>query len=241
MKMRCIIADDEPLARKGIENYVREIPFLEHVASCSSAMEVIDALKDTTSDLLFLDIQMPKMTGLSLLRNVPNLPLTIITTAYPDHALESYELDVMDYLVKPIPFDRFVKAVNKAKDYHEIRRNDQRGKDNPGGGDFCFIKCDRSYEKIFYKDILFIEAMLNYVVIHVPGRKYISYLTLKSIEEQLPSSQFLKISKSYVVNILGVTKTDGQELSIGNVTLQIGRAFKEDVMTALLKGRLLKR
>lgn len=167
--MQCILADDEPLARKGIENFIREIPFLELADSCCSAMQVMDVLSTKKPDLLFLDIQMPKMTGLDFLKSLPQPPITIITTAYPNYAVESYELAVIDYLLKPIPFERFVKAVNKAREYFELQNNVQANKEQ--AHDYCFIKCDKTYEKIDYADILFVEAFVNYVVIHLKGKK----------------------------------------------------------------------
>lgn len=238
MKMQCILADDEPLARKGMENFIRDVPFLELVASCSSSMEVIDVLSNKRADLLFLDIQMPKMSGISLLKNIPGLPITIITSAYPNYAVESYELAVIDYLIKPIPFDRFIKAVNKAKDYFELLQNRQANKEKLL--DFCFIKCHKSYEKLFFEDILYIEALLNYVIIHTQAKKYISYLTLTGLGDQLPASQFFKINKSYIVNIQKINKIDGNEIIIGSIHLQIGRSFK-DLVTKLLNEKLLKR
>lgn len=238
MKIQCILADDEPLARRGIENFIREIPFLELTDTCSNALEVIDVLGRKQTDLLFLDIQMPRMTGLDLLKSMPQRPATIITTAYPNYALESYELAVMDYLLKPIPFERFVKAVNKARDYFYLVNNVRNNNADP---DYCFIKCDKTFEKILYSDILFIEAFVNYVVIHVTGKKYITYLTLKAVEDQLPSDKFLKINKSYLVSIQKVERIDANEIVIGNTRLQIGRTFKDQVMDTILNNRLLKR
>lgn len=146
---------------------------------------------------------------------------------------------VVDYLLKPIPFERFVKAVNKAKDYYELMQNKHIIKSKVM--DFCFVKCDKSYEKIFYNDILYIEAMLNYAVIHTEGKKYISYITLKGIEEQLLPSGFIKINKSNIVNIHKIRKIEGCEVGIGSIHLQIGRVVRDSVMELLLNGKLLKR
>lgn len=237
MKIQCILADDEPLARRGIENFIREIPFLELTDSCSSAIEVIDILGSKKPDLLFLDIQMPGMTGLELLKSIPNLPLTIITTAYPNHALESYELDVLDYLLKPVPFERFVKAVNKARDYFLLTQ----AKSTTVAPDYCFIKCDKTFEKILYNDIVYVEGFVNYVVLHTTGKKFISYLTLKAVEDQLPDDKFIKINKSYLVSLQKINRIEGNELVLGSVRLQIGRTFKDNVLNTLLNNNLLKR
>ena len=239
MKMRCILADDEPLARKGLENFIRDIPFLELSASCSNAVEVMQVLADQPIDLLFLDIQMPKMSGMTLLKNLQHPPITIITTAYPNYAIESFDLAVLDYLVKPIPFDRFVKAVDKAKEYYTLVQKTKNSSDL--ATNFCFIKCDKMYEKIYYKDLLYVEALQNYVVLYEETKKHTTYLTLKGLEEQLPTSDFIKINKSHIVNLQKISRLDGSELTIGNTRLQIGRSFKESVMETILKGKLLKR
>ena len=239
MKMQCLLADDEPLARKGIENFIREIPFLELTGSCSSALQVVELLAQRKTDLLFLDIQMPRMTGLELLKSLPQPPITIVTTAYPGFAVESYELAVLDYLLKPIPFERFVKAVYKAKEYFDMQQQLLLNKEHIY--DYCFIKCDKTYEKIFYSEILYVEAFVNYVVIHVQDRKYLSYLTLKAVEDQLPKTQFLKINKSNLISLQKIDRIEGNEISIGSHKLQIGRSIKEQVMETILNDRLLKR
>lgn len=238
--MNCIIADDEPLARKGLENYVNELPQLNLVALCTSAMEVMNTLAEKKVDLMFLDIQMPKMSGISLLKSLPNPPLTIITTAYQNYALEGYELSVTDYLVKPYSFDRFVTAVNKASQLFELQQQKNQGS-SVDEKPFFFVKCDKSYEKIFFNDILYIEALQNYILINTAARKYIVYLTLKSIEEQLPPKMFLKINRSYIVNLHKVSSIDGNEVIVNSVPLQIGRSFKESVMQVLLNAHLIKR
>lgn len=239
MKMKCLLADDEPLARKGMENFIQEIPFLELKNSCSNAFEVMDSLANHKIDLVFLDIQMPKMSGTSLLKIMPSMPLTIITTAHPDYAVESFELEVIDYLLKPIPFERFVKAVHKAKELFELRQQGVQQKKLQG--DFCFIKCNKSYEKIFYNDILFIEGLQNYVVIYLKGKKYISYLTLKGVEDQLPPSQFVKVNKSTIVNLQKIRSIEGNEILLDENHIAIGRAYKDEVLDRIINQHLLKR
>jgi len=238
-KMNCIIADDEPLARKGLTNFINEIPFLHLTASCSNALQVLDELKQNPCDLLFLDIQMPKMTGIEFLKNVLPSPATIITTAYPDYAVISFELDVIDYLVKPIPFNRFVKAVNKAKEYFNLKNLSLKEKATV---DFFFIKCENRYEKIFFNEILFVQALQNYVVIHTESRRFISYLTFKSVEDYLPEDQFLKVNKSYLISLKKVDNITSREIKIGSHSFTIGLSHKEDIMSKLFKdNKVLKR
>jgi DNA-binding LytR/AlgR family response regulator len=239
MKMQCIIVDDEPLARRGIENFIKEIPFLELSGSCGNPLQAIDLLSKKQVDLLFLDIQMPKMTGIDFLKNVPQPPITIITSAYSSYALESYELAVIDYLLKPIPFERFVKAVHKAKDYFELQQATKTSEIQTS--DFCFIKCDKTFEKIYFNDVLYVEAMQNYVVIYTTNKKFISYLTLKVVEENLPQPQFIKISKSFIVNQRKIESIDANEILLGNVRLQISRTYKDYALKAIFSNALLKR
>jgi len=236
-KMECIIVDDEPLARKGIEKFVREMPVLELKASYGNPMDAIECIKAERVDLLFLDIQMPKITGLDLLKSVKPLPITIITSAFPDYALLSYELDVVDYLVKPIPFERFVKAVNKARDFYEL----QQLKNTDKAPEFIFVKCDNRFEKVLFDDIFYVEAMRNYVVIHLAGRKLISYLTMKNMEDNLPADRFLKINKSQILPLTKIDSISGNEIKLAGHSFVISRANKDQVLERIFNGQLLKR
>lgn len=237
--MNCIITDDEPLARRGIENFVKDIPFLHLNASCESALQALDEIKKQPTDLLFLDIQMPRMSGLDMLRNTANPPITIITTAFPDHAVDSFELSVIDYLLKPIPFERFVKAVNKARDYFELQQKATEG--SAATHDYFFIKCDLKFEKIFFAELLFVEALQNYVVLHTQHRKYISYLTMKHVEDYLPDAQFIKVNKSYIISLSRIDNITGNTIQIGAHTFAAGRSNKEEIMNRILGERLLTR
>jgi DNA-binding LytR/AlgR family response regulator len=227
------------LARKGIENFAKEIPFLNIVASCSNPVNVMELLSKQKIDLLFLDVQMPKMTGIEFLRTVKNPPLTIITTAFPNYALEGYELDVIDYLIKPISFERFIKAVNKAKEFFDVKEQSlSSGNDEI---DYFFIKCEKHFEKIILNEILFVEALQNYVMIHTEKKRLITYVTLKTVEEYLPQSQFVKVSKSYIVPIAKIDSITGNEIKIGSHSIPIGRTLKEEVLNTIFKNKLLKR
>jgi DNA-binding LytR/AlgR family response regulator len=237
MKLNCLIVDDEPLARKGMEEYVKEAPFLELVGASENALKASAVLKDVPVDLMLLDIQMPKLSGIDFLKTLKNPPLIIFTTAYPQYALESYELDVIDYLVKPIPFERFLKAAQKAFDYYTLKQK----KETSASATFFFIKCDHKYEKINYADVLYVEAMQNYCILHVPGRKLISYITLSGLQEQLPPNQFLKVHKSFIVAVQQITAIEDGQLVIGNVRIPISRNLREEVMNRIMGGNLFKR
>jgi DNA-binding LytR/AlgR family response regulator len=238
-KINCIIIDDEPLAQKGMEAFVSEIPFLHLAHTCDSAMHALEVISSQNIELMFLDIRMPKMSGLDFLKNVARPPLTIITTAYPDFALSSFELNVLDYLVKPIAFERFVKSVTKAKEYLELlAKNDiDKNKNN----DYCFIRCESKYEKLSFEEIVFVEALQNYVVIHTKTKRLITYLTVKSIEEHLPYDSFIKINKSFIISIPKIDNISGNTIHIGAHSFNIGRAFREPVLERILNDRLVKR
>ncbi len=239
MTINCIIIDDEPLARKGLENFINEVSFLHLAGVYANPVDALPVISGKKTDLIFLDIQMPKMTGLDFLKTLANPPVTIITTAYPNYAWESYELNVLDYLIKPIPFERFMKAINKARDFFELQRK-------PGGfskaaDDYFFIKCENRYEKITFDELLYVEALQNYVMLHTISRRLVCYLTFKSVEEYLPSDRFLKVQKSYIVSLAQIDSIEGTAIRIGNKEISISRANKDDILNSILKNKLLRR
>ncbi len=240
MKIQCLIIDDEPLARKGIREYVGDIDFLSIAGEFDNpvkAMEELNRRQDI--HLLFLDIQMPKLSGLDFLRSVqPSTPV-ILTTAYPQYALDGFELNVLDYLVKPISFDRFYKAALRAKEYYEVRESNNIARSLENG--YFFIKADNKLVKIFRRDILFAEALQNYIVIHTQEKKYISYLTFKTVEEYLTGSGFIKTHKSFIVAADRIDTIEGNNIRIGTYDIPISRNLKEEVLEKLLKGKFLKR
>ena len=237
--INCIIIDDEMLARKGLTNFVSEVSFLNLKGIFSTALDALPVIKEESVDLIFLDIQMPKMTGIEFLKTLQQPPVTIITTAFSNYALESFELNVMDYLLKPIPFERFVKAVNKAKDYIELQAKAAKGEQS--GDDYFFIKCESRFEKIFFDELLYVEAMQNYVVLHTADKRLISYLTFKSVEEYLPPKMFLKVHKSFIVSLSKVKSIEGNEIKIGEHKIAISRNNKDEILNLILKDKLLKR
>ncbi len=237
--MNCLIIDDEPLAREGLAEYVQDIDFLNLVAGCENAVEATNYLKTaTTIDLLFLDIQMPKMTGLDFLKTLDHPPLVIITTAYPSFALESYQLDVLDYLVKPITFPRFLKAANKAKSQYDLITKQL----NPANSsDYFFVKCDQQLEKIRLSELLFVEAMQNYVHLYTTRGKFTTLLPLKSVAEELPESQFIQTHRSFIVAAQAVESIDGNLILIGKHRIPISRSLQDKVKKFIIRGKLLKK
>ena len=239
MNIRCIIIDDEPLARKGLREYVSDTDFLQLVGEFENPLKAADMISRGEVQLLFLDIQMPKITGLDFFRTLSQPPPVIFTTAYPQYALDGFELNALDYLVKPISFDRFLKAALKAKEYYEIREKNVLESD--AAADHFFIKADGKLVKLQYDDILFAEALQNYVVIQTREKKYMTYLTFKSVEDYLPSHLFIKTHKSYIVAASKIESIEGNEIRVGAHHIPISRNLKDEVTDRLLKGKFLKR
>jgi len=185
--MRCIVVDDEQLAREGIADYITQLDFLKLSGLCKDAIEAENLLSKTQVDLMFLDVQMPKMSGLDFLRTTTHPPLVVITTAYPNYALEGFELNVLDYLVKPITFKRFLQSAHKAKNQFQLLQTNASAKSDQD--DFFFVKCEQKFEKILIDDILFVEAMQNYVRIKCKKRSYVSLISLKVVKAELHASR----------------------------------------------------
>lgn len=236
MKLSCIIIDDEPVARKLLEEYIEDVDFLELKGKAENPLKASALLGAGEINLMFLDIDMPKLSGIEFLRTSNALPLTIMTTAYAEYAIEGFELDVLDYLVKPFSFERFLKAVNKAKEYFELKL-----KPEPLDDRYFFVKCEGKIEKIFYDELLYIEAMLNYVVLHTETRKMIVYLTIKGIADQLSAGKFVKVHKSYIVNTSKIKSIEGNEINLGKAKITISQNLHESVMREILKDKMLKR
>jgi len=239
MNINCIIIDDEPLARKGLKEYIADVDFLNLVGEFDSPLKATALLSGGEVQLLFLDIQMPKITGLEFFKTLQHPPPVIFTTAYPQYALEGFEVNALDYLVKPISFDRFLKASLKAKEYYEVREKNTA--DAVATADHFYIKADNKLVKIAFDDILFAEALQNYVCIHTGDKKYMTYLTFKSVEEYLPADKFVRLHKSFIVAASKIDSIDGNDVRIGQHHIPISRNLKDEVMEKLLKGKFLKR
>lgn len=235
MNLNCLIVDDEPLARKGLKEYAADVDFLTLTGEFDSPLKATEALRSGTVHLLFLDIQMPKITGLDFLRSLQHPPPVVFTTAYPQYALDGFELNALDYLVKPVSFDRFLKAALKAREFWELRRQ------QPQNDDHLFIKVDGKLVKVLYADILFVEALQNYVTIYTREKKFVTYLTFGAVEAFLPAAQFVKTHKSYLVAVSKIDSIDGSCVYIGSHMVPISRSLKDDVMKKLVDDRFLKR
>ena len=235
-KLNCIIIDDEPVARKILEEFTEQVPYLELHGKFESAMKAEDFLRNNKPDLIFLDIEMPKVSGLQMLKRFNIESMVILTTAFPQYALDGYEFDIIDYLLKPFALHRFLKAVQKAKDFADLKTQSE----NQSAPSYIFIKSDKRIEKVELHDILYAEVLGNYVTIVTERKKIIAYLTMKSLESQLPGGQFIKIHQSFLVNHSHIESVEGNELKVGSRLLPISRNYRESV-TTLINQRLLKR
>lgn len=240
MKIKCLIVDDEQYARKLLEGYVSRIPDLELAGLCRNSMEAMHHLNQEHIDLLFLDIQMPDLTGIELIKTLNYKPVVIFTTAYQEYALEGYQLDVIDYMLKPITFERFLKGVNKAAEQIRMRNNPRsldRTADGPVAGavDSINIKADYKIYKLKHDKILFIEGLKEYVTFYTPERKYIVLESLKRLEILLPHDKFLRVHKSYIVNTGKVDSLSGNMIEIREYQVPIGKSFADQVKSRLFK------
>lgn len=226
----CIITDDEPFARKGLQGYVEKIGFLDLKGVCEDALQLSDMLQKQPADLLFLDIQMPHITGVEFIRALPNPPKVIFTTAFEQYALQGFELDVIDYLLKPISYDRFLKAAWKARDYFALRE-----KKADATTPYMFAKSNGKLEKINFDEILFIEAMENYAAIHIENRKIIIHTTFKALLEKLPANRFIQTHKSYIVAIDRVESIDGNTIHIQKHRVPISKYMREAVLGQIVR------
>lgn len=234
MKTKCIIVDDEPLAIEVIENHLSKISGFEIVKKCSSAIEAFEVLKTKKIDLMFLDIQMPELTGIEFLRTTSNPPKVIFTTAHRKYALEGYELDVVDYLLKPISFERFFKAINKYISAAE--KPVQLASEESTAGemqDYLYVKENKKVIKIYLHDILFIESIKDYITIHTVDKRVTTKVTISRMEDELPENKFLRIHRSFIVSIDKIDAFTASSIEIGKKELVIGRSYKQNVLKVL--------
>jgi DNA-binding LytR/AlgR family response regulator len=239
MILNCVIVDDEPIARKLLQEYIEETNFLKLVGVAENPLKAIGVINSTPTDLIFLDINMPKMNGLDFLKSSPNLPMVIVTTAYGQYALDGFELAVIDYLVKPFSLDRFIKASQKALELHNLKQKNTPTENK--SDDYFFVKCDGKIRRVLYDELLYVEAMSNYVTLYTANEKLIVYLTIKGILEQLPPEKFLQVHKSYIVNANQINTIEGNMLHVGGAKITMGASYSDEVMKFLLKNKLIKR
>ena len=243
-----IIVDDEPLAQDVLETYIEKIPELHLSGKCSNALEANELLKKESIDLMFLDIQMPQLTGIDFLKTLSKPPLVVFTTAYPNYAVEGFELNALDYLLKPISLERFMKSVNKAAEQLERQR---KSRPTPSGSteegtpeaiDFLFVKADKKLVKVNFHEIIYIEGLKDYVIIRMDNQRVITLQTMKSLEDKLPAQKFMRIHRSYIVNVDKINAIIGNMVEIlekGQPKhLPIGKNYRDELLDIVNKNRL---
>ncbi len=234
MNLTCYIIDDEPLAIEVIENHVSKIDGLEVAATFQNAVKAFQALREQKVDVLFLDIQMPRLTGIEFLKTLKNPPKVIFTTAYREYALEGFELDVVDYLLKPISFDRFLRAVDKVFDSHEPSNPTfEFIPESPETPHFVFVPSEKKNIKICLEEIEFIESKRDYILIKTTKKEVLTHQTITYMEDRLPEDQFLRVHRSYIVNLKKIESWNHHEVEVGNVVIPIGRTFKLNAVKKL--------
>ena len=228
--INCIAVDDEPLALKLLQDNISKCPFLKLVAACNDAFEAMKALQENKIDLVFIDIQMPGLTGLQFIGSLENKPLVIFITAYKQYALESYDLSVVDYLVKPVALDRFIKACNRAKELHELKVMKQQHTLQPSA-EYFFLNVDYSQMKVMFDDIIWIEGLRDYIKVNLKSTKkpLIVRISLKAIEPELSPNKFIRIHKSYLVAISEITAVRKNSIFIKEMELPVGETFRDTI------------
>ncbi|ASU36065.1 LytR/AlgR family response regulator transcription factor [Mucilaginibacter xinganensis] len=232
--IRCLIVDDEPLALHILEDYISKIPFLQLVKATTNPIEALTLVQEKLVDLVFLDVQMPELTGIQFLRIANGKAKVILTTAYPQYALEGYELDVIDYLLKPIAFDRFFKSVQKAQGVLQPAaapaQPDQatQQKQQDLLSDFIFVKTEHKIQKVYLNDILFIEGLKDYISIFTPAERIITLQNMKKMEDALPEKHFIRVHKSYIVSINKIDSIERSRIFIGDKVIPVGDTYREE-------------
>lgn len=228
--INCLLVDDEPPALAILKRYVEETPLLRLSGSCNNAMEAMAALKAQPVDLIFLDINMPQIKGTDLLRIIKNPPKVILTTAYPEYALEGYELDVVDYLLKPIQFERFLKAINKVSEVAKVTEEPEIKKET---GDFIYFRCDRKMVKVLLSDILYVESMKDYIKVFTRDGQIVTKQSMASLEEMLPDHQFIRAHRSFIVSLSKVKSFTSELIEVGNTEVPIGKLYRQTTLKSL--------
>ena len=240
--IKAIIVDDEPLAQDILETYLGKFPSIQLVKKCNNAFEANEALQSDDIDLMFLDIQMPQLTGTEFLRGLKDPPVTIFTTAYPNYALDGFELNALDYLVKPISSERFMQAANRAMEQIELKNRNRAGTVTEEGPNYFYVKADKKLVRVNYDDIVYIEGLKDYVIIRLPEDRVITLQTMKSLEEKLPSEKFLRIHRSYIVNTNRIDAVDGNSIEVTEKgktqNLPVGKSYRDALQSRIEENRL---
>ena len=232
----CLIIDDEPIAREALKGYVDQVDFLDLKGLCKNAMEANNLLNQQAVDLLFLDIQMPQMSGMEWLETLKSSPLVVFTTAFSQYAVESYQFDVVDYLLKPVSFQRFLQSVNKAKRFLAKPEGEA-----PSDDAYIFVKTDLQLVKLKVADIYYVESMQNYILFHTEHERFMTLVPLRQAIEMLPAEQFLQVHKSYMVAKNKVEAIEGNQLVLGNHKVPVSVRMRKSVIDELMSGRLLRK
>jgi len=238
MKFNCLVVDDEPIAQQILEKYITQIEALHLVGKCPNAFEALNVLHREKIDILFLDIKMPTLSGLDMLKTLQNPPKVILTTAFSEFGVESYEYGITDYLLKPIPFERFLKAVNKILMPENTQLTITQNQEKTEEPTFIFFKADKKIHKYYFKDIIFVEGSGNYVKIHILNEKPLMVLDkLTELKDKLPQKHFLRVHKSYVVNVLHIQKIEGNMIKIKDKVIPISATFKQNLQGLIQDNR----
>lgn len=244
--LNVLIVDDEPLALDVLETYIGQMPDLHLVRRCSNAIEANEVLKNESVDLMFLDIQMPQLTGTDFVKTLIRPPMIVFTTAYPNYAIQGFDLNALDYLLKPISFERFVKAVNKAVEHAELSQREAAPAAHSNalgeGLDFFFVKADKKLVKVNFDDIIYIEGLKDYVIIRLLNGRVITLQTMKSLEDRLPQMRFRRIHRSYIVALEKILAIEGNMVEVQEKDkpklLPIGKNYRDDLLVLIEKNRL---
>ncbi len=240
--IKCLVVDDEPLALHILEDYISKVPFLQLVKATTNPIEALTLVQDGGIDLVFLDVQMPELTGLQFLKIANGKTKVILTTAYPQYALEGYELDVADYLLKPIAFDRFYKAAQKAQSIitpvvaATVTKEEPLAQYDDFMSDFIFVKTEHKIQKVYLHDIMFIEGLKDYISIFTPDERIITLQNMKKMEDALPEKHFIRVHKSYIVALNKIDSIERSRISIGNKVIPIGDTYR-DIFFKQIEGR----
>ena len=234
MKIQCLIVDDEPPARELLTSYIEKMDDLEILGQCSNALEAFAFIQKHPVNILFLDIQMPRMNGLELIKSLQDRPRIILTTAYREFAVEGFELDVLDYLVKPISFERFLKSISKYHQYNVLKQapaseNNEEAFEKA----YMYFKVNKDLVKIFLKEIIYIESIKDYVKIVTAGRSIITYQRIGYMEEKLPENRFVRIHKSYIVSVDKIVSYNNEAVHVQSFSLPIGRNYKQQFLKSV--------
>lgn len=236
-KLRCLIVEDEPLSQDILLKYIGETPSLELVATCGDAVQASSLLRKTAVDLIFLDINLPGISGMTFLRALSHPPMVIFTTAYPEFAVQGFETDAVDYLLKPFPFERFLKAVNKAFERAEVAMGKKNGKELTEGKDAITLRADKKMHRIRLADIHYLEATGDYIKVVLTDRSLIIHATFKHILEELPSAGFLRVHRSFIVPVNRIRFLDGNQLNVDGKMIPVGQVFREGLLEFLKENK----